>query len=107
MASGVSNCRLPITGCATYLPILSSTLLQIKQDVLNMMVQYLRNEKLFMSAVVIQDEANMKAAEQQVPSAVAKACHASFMALIERREVYRRIWLVKVTTDSSSTRHHI
>lgn len=31
-----------------------------------MMVQYLRNEKLFMSAVVIQDEANMKTAEQQV-----------------------------------------
>ena len=31
-----------------------------------MMVQYLRSEKLFMAAVVIQDEANMKTAEQQV-----------------------------------------
>lgn len=31
-----------------------------------MMVQYLRSEKLFVSAVVIQDEANMKTAEQQV-----------------------------------------
>lgn len=40
--------------------------LQIKQDVLNMIVQYLRSEKLFMAAVVIQDEANMKTAEQQV-----------------------------------------
>ena len=39
---------------------------QIKQDVLAMMVQYLRSEKLFMSAVVIQDEANMKTTEQQV-----------------------------------------
>ena len=34
--------------------------MQIKQDVLSMMVQYLRSEKLFMAAVVIQDEANMK-----------------------------------------------
>lgn len=39
---------------------------QIKQDVLSMMVQYLRSEKLYTSAVVIQDEANMKTAEQQV-----------------------------------------
>lgn len=31
-----------------------------------MIVQYLRSEKLFMAAVVIQDEANMKTAEQQV-----------------------------------------
>eukprot|EP00903_Cladosiphon_okamuranus_P005849 g5788.t2 len=38
---------------------------QIKQDVLTMIVQYLRSEKLFMAAVVIQDEANMKTAEQQ------------------------------------------
>ncbi|CAN0013597.1 unnamed protein product, partial [Ectocarpus sp. 13 AM-2016] len=38
---------------------------QIKQDVLAMIVQYLRSEKLFMAAVVIQDEANMKTAEQQ------------------------------------------
>ncbi|CBJ33816.1 conserved unknown protein [Ectocarpus siliculosus] len=38
---------------------------QIKQDVLSMIVQYLRSEKLFMAAVVIQDEANMKTAEQQ------------------------------------------
>ncbi|CAM9473591.1 unnamed protein product, partial [Hapterophycus canaliculatus] len=38
---------------------------QIRQDVLAMIVQYLRSEKLFMAAVVIQDEANMKTAEQQ------------------------------------------
>lgn len=39
---------------------------QIKQDMLSMIVQYLRSEKLFMSAVVIQDEASMKTKEQQV-----------------------------------------
>lgn len=44
--------------------------LQIRQDVLAMIVQYLRSEKLFMAAVVIQDEANMKTAEQQVGCAV-------------------------------------
>lgn len=55
---------------------------QIKQDVLNMMVQYLRNEKLFMSAVVIQDEANMKTAEQQVGFLFVEACFSG-MDLVE------------------------
>lgn len=47
-----------------------------------MMVQYLRNEKLFMSAVVIQDEANMKTAEQQVGFLFVEAC-LSGMDLVE------------------------
>lgn len=39
-----------------------------------MIVQYLRSEKLFMAAVVIQDEANMKTSEQQVRALFTSCC---------------------------------
>lgn len=38
---------------------------QIKLDILRMIAQYLHNERYFTSEMVIQDEANMKTAEQQ------------------------------------------
>ncbi|CAM9753354.1 unnamed protein product, partial [Discosporangium mesarthrocarpum] len=72
---------------------------QIKQDVLSMMVQYLRNEKLFMSAVVIQDEANMKTAEQQARRAQGKRL---------RKSTLEGDWTLAATliTKNVHRRHH-
>ncbi|CAM9749876.1 unnamed protein product, partial [Ascophyllum nodosum] len=72
---------------------------QIKQDVLAMMVQYLRSEKLFMSAVVIQDEANMKTTEQQTRRAQGKRL---------RKAALEGDWhlVVSLITKNLSRRHH-
>ncbi|CAM9546523.1 unnamed protein product [Choristocarpus tenellus] len=72
---------------------------QIKQDLLSLIVQYLRDQKLFMSAVVIQDEANLKTAEQQARRAQGKRL---------RKSTLEGDWALAATliTKNVHRRHH-
>ncbi|CAN0111977.1 unnamed protein product, partial [Phaeothamnion confervicola] len=72
---------------------------QIRLDLLRMIVQYLHDERFFTSAMVVQDEANMRTTEQQARRAQSKRL---------RKAVIEGAWemAVSLVTKTLPRQHH-